>query len=57
VLRATAQTTSEPGEILTAVNRVLHADTEAHRFATLLLVSLHVPSRSLAYASAGHTPG
>jgi sigma-B regulation protein RsbU (phosphoserine phosphatase) len=57
VLRATAQATSEPGEILTAVNRVLHADTEAHRFATLLFVSLHVPSRSLAYASAGHTPG
>jgi PAS domain S-box-containing protein len=57
VLRATAQTTSEPSEILTVVNRVLHADTEAHRFATLLLVSLHVPSRTLAYASAGHTPG
>jgi sigma-B regulation protein RsbU (phosphoserine phosphatase) len=57
VLRGTAQTTSEPGEILTVVNRVLHADTEAHRFATLLFVSLHVPSRSLAYASAGHTPG
>jgi sigma-B regulation protein RsbU (phosphoserine phosphatase) len=57
VLRATAQTTSTLGEILAIVNRVLHADTEAHRFATLLLVSLHVPSRSLAYASAGHTPG
>jgi PAS domain S-box-containing protein len=57
VVRATAQTTSEPSEILAAVNRVLHADTEAHRFATLLLVSLHVPSRSLAYSSAGHTPG
>jgi serine phosphatase RsbU (regulator of sigma subunit) len=57
VLRATAQTTSEPDEILTAVNRVLHADTEAHWFATLLLVSLHVASRSPAYASAGHTPG
>lgn len=57
VLRATAQTTSEPSEILTVVNRVLHADTEAHRFATLLLAILHVPSRTLAYSSAGHTPG
>jgi PAS domain S-box-containing protein len=57
VLRATAQTTSEPSEILAVVNRVLHGDTEAHRFATLLFVSLHVPSCSLAYASAGHTPG
>jgi PAS domain S-box-containing protein len=57
VLRATAQTTSEPSEILAVVNRVLHADMEAHRFATLLLVSLHLPSRSLAFSSAGHTPG
>jgi PAS domain S-box-containing protein len=57
VLRATAQTTSEPSEILAVVNRVLHADMEAHRFATLLFVSLHLPSRSLCYSSAGHTPG
>ena len=57
VLRATAQTTGEPSEILAVVNRVLHADTEPHRFATLLLVSLHVPSRALAFSSAGHTPG
>jgi PAS domain S-box-containing protein len=57
VLQATAQTTSEPSEILRVVNRVLHADTEAHRFATLLLLSLHAPSRSLEYANAGHPPG
>jgi sigma-B regulation protein RsbU (phosphoserine phosphatase) len=57
VLRATAHTTGEPSEILAVVNRVLHADTEPHRFATLLLVSLHLPSLTLAYSSAGHTPG
>ena len=57
VLRATAQTTGEPSEILAVVNRVLHGDTEAHRFATLLLVCVHVPSLTLAYSSAGHTPG
>jgi sigma-B regulation protein RsbU (phosphoserine phosphatase) len=57
VLRATAQTTTEPSDILTVVNRVLHADTEAHRFATLLLAVLHAPSHTLAYSSAGHTPG
>ena len=57
VMRATAQTTSDPSEILSVVNRVLHEDTEAHRFATLLLVSVHVPSRSLTYASAGHPSG
>jgi PAS domain S-box-containing protein len=57
VLRATAQTTTDPSEILAVVNRVLHADTEAHRFATLLLVSLHLPTGSLTYASAGHPSG
>ncbi len=57
VLRATSQSTSDPSEILTVVNRVLHADTEDHRFATLLLVSLHLPSCSVSYSSAGHTSG
>jgi sigma-B regulation protein RsbU (phosphoserine phosphatase) len=57
VLRATTQTTAEPSEVLAVVNRVLHADTEAHRFATLLLVVLHVPSGTLTYSSAGHPPG
>jgi sigma-B regulation protein RsbU (phosphoserine phosphatase) len=57
VLRATAQTVSEPSAILGVVNRVLHADTEAQRFATLLLVRLHLPSRSITYSNAGHTPG
>ena len=45
------------GAWLSFNNRVLHADTEAHRFATLLLAVLHVPSRTLAHSSAGHTPG
>jgi sigma-B regulation protein RsbU (phosphoserine phosphatase) len=57
VLRATAQTTTEPSEVLAVVNRVLHADTEPHRFATLLLARLHVPSRTVVFSSAGHTPG
>jgi sigma-B regulation protein RsbU (phosphoserine phosphatase) len=57
VLRATVQTSFEPSEILAIVNRVLHADTEAHRFVTLMLVILHLPSGSLAYSSAGHPAG
>jgi len=57
VLRATAETTAEPSEILSVVNRVLHADTEPHRFATLVLARLHVPTGALAYASAGHPSG
>ncbi len=57
VVRATARTVSEVGESLSVVNRVLVADTEDARFATLLLAVLHLPSRSLRYANAGHPPG
>lgn len=57
VLRATTQTTSEASDILGVVNRVLHADTEPHRFATVLLVILHMPSGTLTYSNAGHPPG
>ncbi len=57
VVRATARTVSEVGEILSVVNRALVADTEDARFATLLLAVLHLPSRSLRYANAGHPPG
>jgi phosphoserine phosphatase RsbU/P len=57
VLRSTAQATFEPSAILTIVNRVLVADTEDHRFVTLLIACLHGPTRTLTYASAGHNPG
>jgi sigma-B regulation protein RsbU (phosphoserine phosphatase) len=57
VLRATAQAASDPGEILAAVNRVLAADMETSRFVTMFLGRLHGPTRTLTYASAGHTPG
>jgi sigma-B regulation protein RsbU (phosphoserine phosphatase) len=57
VLRSTVQTLSDPGEILAAVNRVLAADMETSRFVTLFLGRLHGPTRTVTYASAGHTPG
>jgi sigma-B regulation protein RsbU (phosphoserine phosphatase) len=57
VVRSTAQTSGEPAEILSVVNRILADDTEEHRFTTLLLAALHLPTRTIRYASAGHTPG
>jgi sigma-B regulation protein RsbU (phosphoserine phosphatase) len=57
ILRSTARTLRDPGEILAAVNQALVADTEDSRFATALLVTVHLPTRALRYASAGHTPG
>jgi len=57
ILRSTARTLSDPGELLSAVNRVLVADTEDSRFATALVAAVHLPTRVVRYASAGHTPG
>jgi PAS domain S-box-containing protein len=57
LLRSTAQTTFEPADILSIMNRVLVTDTEDNRFVTLLVVSLHPPTRTFRYASAGHMPG
>jgi sigma-B regulation protein RsbU (phosphoserine phosphatase) len=56
ILRSTARTLADPGELLSAVNRALVEDTEESRFATALVVALHVPTLALRYASAGHTP-
>jgi sigma-B regulation protein RsbU (phosphoserine phosphatase) len=56
-LRSVAQTQSDPGTILSLVNRVLIADIADNQFVTLLLVCLHGPSQALRYASAGHTTG
>ena len=56
-LRSIAQTTSDPGEILTLVNRVLVGDTAENQFVTLVLCCLDPLSRVLRYASAGHVPG
>jgi phosphoserine phosphatase RsbU/P len=57
VLRSTAQTTSDPGEVLTAVNRVVARDMDDNRFTTMLLASLDPFTRTVTYASAGHYPG
>jgi PAS domain S-box-containing protein len=57
MLRAVILTQSDPGAILAQMNRLLLDELEAHRFITLVLACLHAPSRTLRYASAGHTTG
>ena len=56
-LRSMAQTSSDPGTILTLVNRALVVDTADNQFVTLLLCCLDGDSRALRYASAGHVTG
>jgi PAS domain S-box-containing protein len=56
-LRSSAQTQSDPGEMLSLVNRVLIGDIGETHFVTLLVSCLDAPSRTLRYASAGHVTG
>jgi PAS domain S-box-containing protein len=56
-VRSFAAGGSDPGEILTKVNRMLAADLSNERFVTLLCVRVHPYEGWLAYASAGHVPG
>ncbi len=56
-LRAFAQKSSDVGENLTLLNNALASDLEQDRYATLIFCRLHPATRTLIYASAGHTPG
>ncbi len=56
-LRSLALHTSDPGEILEALNAFLLEDTEDHRFVTLMLVRLDPARRTIAHAGAGHIHG
>lgn len=56
-LRAFLLTRTDAGEILALLNRALAEDAPEGQFATLLLARLDLTTRSLVYASAGHTPG
>jgi sigma-B regulation protein RsbU (phosphoserine phosphatase) len=57
MLRAIVQAQFEPGAVLARMNNQLVEELDAHRFMTLVLACLHVQSRTLHYASAGHTCG
>jgi PAS domain S-box-containing protein len=56
-LRSIARTCADPGSILTRLNQVLCGDMLEGQFVTLVLASLHAPSNTLRYASAGHPTG
>ena len=56
-VRSIAQATSDPGAILTMVNRALVVDTADNQFVTLFLCCLDRNRRGLRYASAGHVTG
>jgi sigma-B regulation protein RsbU (phosphoserine phosphatase) len=56
-LRSIAKGSTSLDAILGALNAFLHADTEDHRFVTLMLALLDPARRSLAFASAGHIHG
>ncbi len=57
MLRAVVQAQSNPGAVLARMNGMLVQELDDHRFMTLVLACLHVGSRTLHYASAGHTCG
>jgi PAS domain S-box-containing protein len=57
MLRAVILTQSGPGAVLFQMNKLLLEELEEHRFITLVLACLHPQSRTLQYASAGHTTG
>jgi phosphoserine phosphatase RsbU/P len=56
-LRSIAQASSDPGEILTRVNRALVVDMAENQFVTLVLCRIDPVCQALQYASAGHVTG
>jgi len=55
-LRAFAKMESDPGKILTLLNRELVADLDEKHFVTLILARLNPHQKLLDYSSAGHLP-
>jgi len=55
-LRALALNECDPGKLLVATNKMLHADLEDERFVTLFCAQLNIAGRCLVYANAGHPP-
>lgn len=56
-LRAFARTDSNPGRLITRMNRELAADLEPKHFVTLIVVRIHREEMWLDFANAGHVPG
>lgn len=56
-VRSFASVSTDAGEIMTSVNRVLQVDLNSGRFATLLLLVLNCREGTIRYANAGHEFG
>ena len=56
-LRSLSRTSSDLGQILRRLNRLLCQDTEDERFVTLMVALLDPARRSFVYSSAGHIHG
>jgi sigma-B regulation protein RsbU (phosphoserine phosphatase) len=56
-IRAFAPRSKDPGEIFSLTNNALVMDLEQDHYATLIFCRLDPRTRTLTYASAGHTPG
>jgi len=54
VLRAQAPGNLSPAELLRSMNRVMHADISEDMFVTMLYMVLHLDTRKLVIARAGH---
>jgi sigma-B regulation protein RsbU (phosphoserine phosphatase) len=57
MLRAVILAQHDPGAVLSQMNILLLAELDEHRFVTLVLACVHPRSKTLRYASAGHTTG
>ena len=53
-LRAFSRSEQDPGRILTLLNNELSADLDKLHFVTLVFIRIHLGTRTLDYASAGH---
>jgi PAS domain S-box-containing protein len=57
MLRAVILAHTDPGAVLAQMSNLLFDELDAHRFITLVLACVDPRSRTLRYASAGHTTG
>jgi PAS domain S-box-containing protein len=55
-LHAFSKTESDPGELLTSLNKEITTDFSGEHFVTLILAKLNIKNNVLEYASAGHLP-
>jgi PAS domain S-box-containing protein len=56
-IRAFAPASDSAAHLLTLTNNALVTDLKQHQYVTLVFCLLHPATRSITYASAGHTPG